>query len=215
METATIDAGTCVVRNTAARKGRTTSVAPGTTASRYLHYGRIILSGGDQPLRFETGDRETGIICLKGSATVQVDRGTHTLERYDSLYVPRDSAILISAGASGCDCAEIAAPVKDRYPIQFVAFRDVQQNPGLHFSTGGPGRVPTLSSLRAAITSTSGRLATVARRWTWQRSSSRRKRWTQCWSSRRRRSAFFSPAGAATKSGRDRCCASIQQSSNP
>src|SRR5437899_1654755 len=33
----------CVVRNTAARKGRSQSVTPGSTAARHLHYGRIIL----------------------------------------------------------------------------------------------------------------------------------------------------------------------------
>src|SRR5204863_9151850 len=61
---------TCIVRNTAAKKGRTTAVAPGTAASRYLHYGRIILDAGDAPLKFDTKNMETALIGLKGSATV-------------------------------------------------------------------------------------------------------------------------------------------------
>ena len=60
---------TCIVRNTAARKGRTLSVEPGA-ASRYLYYGRILLDAGDAPIRFDTNQLETGLVCLKGSATV-------------------------------------------------------------------------------------------------------------------------------------------------
>ena len=37
----------CVVRNTAARKGRSLSVTPATTAARHLHYGRIILDAAE------------------------------------------------------------------------------------------------------------------------------------------------------------------------
>ena len=59
---------TCIVRNTAGKKGRTTAVAPGTAASRYLHYGRIILDPGDAPLSFATEQMETGLIGLKGSS---------------------------------------------------------------------------------------------------------------------------------------------------
>ncbi len=46
-----IDSRTCIVRDTAARKGRTQSVAPGKTASQLLHYGRIILDAGEKAAR--------------------------------------------------------------------------------------------------------------------------------------------------------------------
>jgi 5-deoxy-glucuronate isomerase len=129
---------TCIVRDTAARKGRTQSVAPGRTSARYLHYGRIILDAGDAPLEFSTGDRETGLVCLGGGATVAAAGATYTLGRYDALYVPRDSVVHVTAGAAGCDLAEIAAPVTGRHPVQFVAFDDVRRDPGLHFTAGGP-----------------------------------------------------------------------------
>ena len=61
---------TCVVKGTNTAKGRTNSVAPGKTASRNIHYGRIILEAGDGPLAFETAGHETGLICLNGSAVV-------------------------------------------------------------------------------------------------------------------------------------------------
>lgn len=147
MTVQTIAPGTCVVRNTAARKGRTRSVAPGTTAARYLHYGRIILDAGDAPVRVETGAMETGFICLKGSATVRVDGKSYALAKYDTLYVPRDTSAEVTAGSGGCDLAEISAPVAKRHPVQFVSFADVQKNPGLHFETGGPGAKRDLNVL--------------------------------------------------------------------
>ena len=137
----------CIVRNTAAKKGRSKSVAPGSTAAKNLHYGRIILDAGDSPVRFDTGDLETGLICLRGTATVRTEGQTFELVRYDSLYVPRDASIEVTPGTEGCDLAEIAAPVGTRYPLQFVAFSDVQKDPGLHFAAGGPGSQRELNIL--------------------------------------------------------------------
>jgi 5-deoxy-glucuronate isomerase len=138
MTTEAIAAASCIIRNTAARKGRTRSVAPGSTSARHLHYGRIILDAGDAPVRFATDDLETGLVCLRGAATIRIDGRSHALGRFDALYVPRDTGLEVTAEAGGCDLAEIAAPVTRRHPVQFVAFRDVQQNPALHFEAGGP-----------------------------------------------------------------------------
>src|SRR6476659_6830209 len=102
---------TCIVRNTAARKGRTLAVGPGDTASRYLHYGRIVMDSGDAAIRFDTRELETGLVCLKGSANVRANNESFTLARLDSLYVPRDASIEVTPGPDGCDFAEIAAPV--------------------------------------------------------------------------------------------------------
>jgi 5-deoxy-glucuronate isomerase len=129
---------TCIVRDTARRKGRTRAVAPGDTAARYLHYGRIVLDGDDTPVSFDTGGLETGLIALRGEASVAVAGATHTLARYDALYVPRDSAVTVTPGIEGCDLAEIAAPVSARHPVQVVRFADIRQDTGLHFETGGP-----------------------------------------------------------------------------
>ena len=134
-----ITTDSCIVRNTASGKGRTTAVEPGRTAARHLHYGRIILGEGDAPLRFETGDRETSLIGLKGSATVTTEGTSHDLGKYDAIYVPRDASIEVIPGAEGCDIAEVSSPVITRHPVQFVAFGDVQKDPGLHFAAGGPG----------------------------------------------------------------------------
>src|SRR5687768_6115905 len=128
---------TCVVRQTHTKNGRTISVTPGITAARHLHYGRIILVAGDGPVAFETAERETGLICLNGSATIMTRDSEFDLGRYDALYIPRDSQVQISTN-DGCDLAEISAPVKNAYPLQFVSFDDVRKDPALHFTAGKP-----------------------------------------------------------------------------
>ena len=141
---------TCIVRDTAARKGRNTAIAPGTAASRFLHYGRIILYAGSRPLSFATNDMETGLIGLKGSAEVKTSQSgaqPFTIGRYDSLYVPRGASIEITPGPEGCDLAEVAAPVDREYPVQFVAFKTVQADPGLHLKVGGPSAKRDLNIL--------------------------------------------------------------------
>ena len=139
---------TCIIRDTASRNGRTFAITPGTTtASRHLHYGRVILKPAEAPIRIETGDRETGFIGLKGTATATVEGTPLTIERYDALYVPRDAAVSIAPGPGGCDLAEISAPVSKRHPVQFVRFEEVQANPGLHFNAGGPSSKRDLNVL--------------------------------------------------------------------
>lgn len=136
----------CVVRNTAATKGRTRAVAPGSTASRYLYYGRIVLDASEM-LSFKTGDHETGFVCLKGRATIAAEGETHTLVPFDALYVPRDATVEIEAGPPACDLAEISAPVSRRHPVQFVSYEAIQSDPGLHFKAGGPSNQRVLNVL--------------------------------------------------------------------
>jgi 5-deoxy-glucuronate isomerase len=141
-----ISTNTCIIRDTASAKGRTTAVAPGRTAAKHLHYGRIILDAGT-PLSFSTEQRETGLVSLGGTADVRTEGQRFTLGKYDALYVPRDASVEIVPGAGGCDLAEIAAPVETRYPVQFVSFANVRRNPGLHFAAGGPSNQRELNIL--------------------------------------------------------------------
>ena len=137
----------CVIRDTASGKGRTRPVAPGTLSSRHLHYGRINLDAGDAAVKWSTGDHETGLIALDGTAIVKADDQTFSMGRYDALYVPRGCNVEVLAGPAGCDVAELSAPVVKRHPVQFVAFADVQKDPGLHFKAGGASAERTLNVL--------------------------------------------------------------------
>ena len=128
---------TCVVKATHKSKGRTTSVKPGPTASRNLFYGRIILEADDPPIAFENGDHETGLICLNGSGKISAGSEELLVQRYDAVYVPRDSSIEVSSDGA-FDLAEISSPVENKYPLQFVKFEDVRKDSALHFIAGKP-----------------------------------------------------------------------------
>ena len=130
---------TCFVPRTHEGKGRRTAVAPGATAARYLHYGRITLAAGDAPVKFNNGEHEAGLICLKGKATVHAGDETFSLDQYDAVYIARDSEITVEPnGADGCDLAEVSAPVANKYPTKFVSYKEVRQNPKLHLIAGKP-----------------------------------------------------------------------------
>ena len=128
---------TCFVPKTHEGRGRRTAVAPGATAARYLHYGRITIAAGDAPIKFNSNDHEIGLINLNGKATVRTEGETFELDRYDAIYVPRDSEIEVAA-PEGCDLAEVSAPVDKRYPLKFVSYKEVRQNPKLHLIAGKP-----------------------------------------------------------------------------
>ena len=161
MTTSTIAQATCVVRSTAARRGRSRAVSPGATAAAHLHVGRIILAPGDPPVGVSPGTHETGLVCLSGEASVAVNSASYTMRPYDTLYVARDTAFEVAAGARGCDLAEFSAPVEGTYPVQFVAFADVQRDPGLHFRAGGPACARELNILLGKNTQTGRLLAGV------------------------------------------------------
>jgi 5-deoxy-glucuronate isomerase len=130
---------TCFVPGTHKGKGRRTAVAPGATAARYLHYGRITLGNDDAPINFQNNDHETALICLNGAAKVASGEETFELSRYDAVYIPRDSNIEVRPNdALGCDLAEVSAPVSQRYPVKFVSYSEVRQNPQLHVMAGKP-----------------------------------------------------------------------------
>jgi 5-deoxy-glucuronate isomerase len=142
-----ISSDTCFVRGTHAKKGRTEWLSPASGAVRELHYGRIILDPGAEPVRFRNSGHETGLICLNGRAEVKAGGSKFSLGLYDSVYVPRDSQIEVRASQEGCDLAEISAPVDNSYPLQFIPYAGVKADPGLHFKTGATSFERTVNVL--------------------------------------------------------------------
>ena len=142
-----IDPATCVVKATHTQKGRTNSVSPGATASRNLFYGRIMIEAGDAPIAFENATHETGLVCLNGSGHVTTGGQTFAMNRYDAVYIPRDSKI-IAASDGLFDLAELSSLVEKQYPVQFVSFAEVRKDSALHFVAGQP---PTERDLNILI----------------------------------------------------------------
>jgi 5-deoxy-glucuronate isomerase len=138
----------CVVRDTGSRRGRHVWVEPGSSSARHLRYARTILQRGDEAVAFATGEHEVGLIVLDAVADVEAEGGSYRLERYDALYVPRETSVRIRAGAEWCDVAEVGAPVGERHPVQLVRFADVRQDASLHFQAG---QAPALRDLNVLI----------------------------------------------------------------
>jgi 5-deoxy-glucuronate isomerase len=124
-----------VFRNTNIHTGRHISVTPQNSTNKHLAYGRIILNEQTPQVAFENGDRETGFIVLSGECTVSACGLTTVLNKFDSIYIPRDSAIEVST-SSQVDIAEFSADVTGKYPLQVVRYEDICKDPSQVFTAG-------------------------------------------------------------------------------
>ncbi len=140
---------------TAARMGRSTSLSPANSRLAHLCYGRIRLDARQSQVSFETGARETALLCMKlgrqyvpaagelptATCTVRVDGQAHELRLHDGIYIPRDSRVEITVQVAEdggeLDLVECAAEVEGHYPLQLVRYAETAQDPSLKFRAGG------------------------------------------------------------------------------
>jgi 5-deoxy-glucuronate isomerase len=148
MNTAQRDTAKMIFRNTNAHTGRRIAVTPQNSPTQHLAYGRIIIKDFTSSESFSTAGRETGLICLSRQATVTVRGEAFGLGRFDAAYIPRDSPVTVKT-SSHVDLAEFSADVAHEYPLQVVRFAEIEKNPGLRFTTGGPGCRRRLNMLLA------------------------------------------------------------------
>ena len=137
-----------VFRKTNAQKGRHLAVTPGNSTMKHLSYGRIILDSSTPAISFQNGDKETGLVCLSGNAVVRTGGRQIELGKFDAVYIPRDSAIEVTANGAA-DLAEFSSDVSGKYPLKVVRYEEVLKDPGLKFVTGGPGSSRNLTMLLA------------------------------------------------------------------
>jgi 5-deoxy-glucuronate isomerase len=137
-----------IFRKTNTQSGRHISVTPANSSMRHLAYGRILLNPSKSTESFSTGNREIGLICLSGQAVVTVDHQDIEIAPYDAIYIPRDSSLIVTTNTN-VDLAEFSADVDHLYPLQVVRFAQLAKDPGLKFSTGGPGYTRHLNMLLA------------------------------------------------------------------
>ncbi len=132
-----LDAGQLVFRGTADHKGRRLFVIPKNSPMKHLCYGRIRLDQSIPDAGFETNSCEVGLMCMAGECQVKInDEPSVELNRYDALYVPRKSTVVVQSSSS-VDLVEVGAAVEGSYPIQLVKYADVASDPSLKFATGG------------------------------------------------------------------------------
>ena len=137
-----------IFRKTNAHVGRKICATPDNSTMQHLAYGRIILDASHPSVKFTTGERETGLICLRGEAQANLDGTVIPLGRFDAVYVPRDSNVEVSTSSS-VDIAEFSAEVAKPYPLQVVRYADISKDPGLRYTLGGPGCMRHLHLLLA------------------------------------------------------------------
>jgi len=128
-----------VFRKTNQHVGRLVSVTPRNSTNQHLSYGRIILNSTMPSAFFDSGEQETALICLSGTATVKVAEKVLDIAQYDSIYVPRGSQIEVMT-SSNVDFVEFSAEVENTYPLQVVRYTDISKDPSLKFTTGSPGQ---------------------------------------------------------------------------
>src|SRR4051812_9834231 len=107
-----LDPKKLIFSGTAQSLGRVISVTPENSSLAHLAYGRVRLDGSAPRVAFETGTRETALLCMKGACRVSVG-GTpspYELDTYDAIYVPRGSSVEVST-SSEVDLVECSADV--------------------------------------------------------------------------------------------------------
>jgi 5-deoxy-glucuronate isomerase len=133
-----------IFRHTNQQKGRNISITPQNSLMKHLVYGRIILDKETPRAEFGTGTLETGLICLSGECTIKADSEEIKIERYDSIYIPRDTSVEVTT-ESAVDLVECSAEVDKKYPLQVVRYADVEKDSSLKFKTGGPSTTRTVN----------------------------------------------------------------------
>ena len=133
-----------IFRHTNDRKGRHIAITPENSLMKHLVYGRIILDRETTSVAFSTGTLETGLICMSGECTIKAEGQTNRIERYDSIYLPRDTEVEIATN-SDVDLVECSAEVEKKYPLQIVRYADVEKDSSLKFKTGGPTTTRTVN----------------------------------------------------------------------
>src|SRR5580658_9715830 len=123
---------TQIFRKTNSHAGRHIPVTPANSTNRHLSYGRIILNSSLKSVAFQTGERETGLIVLNGSAAVSVEGQHHEVGKFDGIYIPRDASVQVTSDGPA-DIAEFSAPVSSRNPVQVVRYSGVSVDPSLKF----------------------------------------------------------------------------------
>jgi 5-deoxy-glucuronate isomerase len=125
-----------VFSGTASHRGRVVAVSPKNSTLAHLGYGRIRLDAEVPRATFETGERETALMCMKGACRIAVGGTPHDLDTYDAIYLPRGSAVEVTT-AGEVDLVEVSADVTGDYPLQVIRYAEVKKDPAFKFTAGG------------------------------------------------------------------------------
>lgn len=141
-----LDPKQLIFSGTASHAGRSIAVSPENSSLSHLHYGRIRLDRETPRVSFETGPRETALLCMRGACRVIVDGTPHSIGLYDAIYVPKRCAVQVVTDGEA-DLVECSAEVTGDYPLQVVRYSDIEVDPTLKFRAGGDSTTRDLNIL--------------------------------------------------------------------
>lgn len=124
-----------LIRNTAARKGRTISVTPENSEFKYISAGRIILDKETPAVTARNEGAETTLLVLKGSGRIKIADHVFDVTRFDGVYVPRGMEFAVETDEE-LDIFEGSAPTEVEAPPAHVRFEDIKDQEGMYLRVG-------------------------------------------------------------------------------
>jgi 5-deoxy-glucuronate isomerase len=141
-----LDPRQLIFSGTARARGRSVAVSPKNSGLSHLAYGRIRLDRDEPRASFETGGRETALLCMKGACRVAVNGEAHPIDLHDAIYVPRGSVVEVTTEGE-VDLVECSADVEGDYPLQVVRYAEIAKDPAFKFRAGGAATTRDLNIL--------------------------------------------------------------------
>lgn len=124
-----------LIRNTAAKKGRTISVTPENSEFKYISAGRIILDSETPTATAQNIGAETTLLVLSGTGRVRIADQTFHVTRFDGVYVPRGIEFTVETD-SNVDIFEGNAPTEVEAQPAHVRFDDIKDQEGMYLRVG-------------------------------------------------------------------------------
>lgn len=127
-----------IFRNTADKTGRNLIVTPENSELEFLGYARIILNESERKTAYQNPDFESALICMKGTATVQLENQSYVLNPYDTLFIPPGHTGQIITDTE-VDIIEAMAPSDEKGEPVFASFEEINKDPKLTEVLGTSG----------------------------------------------------------------------------
>lgn len=144
-------------RGTQRIQGRKRIIHQYNTGLEFLRYGRIVFGQEGGHVEVDSQEEEVGFICLGGNGIIQVNQQKYALEKFDSLYLPRESHGTVSS-QNAFDLAECAAPASKKHPVQYMRFKEGLENPKLFRKAGVEPYARTVHTLIGEANTQASRL---------------------------------------------------------
>ncbi|MBS1910476.1 MAG: 5-deoxy-glucuronate isomerase [Bacteroidetes bacterium] len=125
-----------LIRNTAARKGRSVFVTPATNDFKYLSAARILLDAAHPSITAHNAGAETTLLVLHGTGRVRVGGHIFNVSRFDGVYVPRDEEFIVETDTA-LDILEGSAPTDMIFPAAHARHEETRTQEGMHLNVGG------------------------------------------------------------------------------